>query len=32
MQSEYEHVLAATASACFRPDMLGEWQTRAAFT
>jgi hypothetical protein len=28
----YEHVLAATPSACFRPDVLGEWQTLAAFT
>ena len=32
IQSEYEQVVAATPSACLSPNVLGEWQTRAALS
>ena len=32
IQSVYEHVVAPTPIASFRPKVLGEWQTRAALS
>ena len=32
IQSEYEQVDAATPSASLRPNVEGEWQTRAALS
>jgi len=32
IQSVYEQVVAATPSALLRPNVLGEWQIRAALS